>query len=314
MLSTVINSVNKAIRFQEKFVVHIPMLGLGRSVLACSLLFTLLLNNPYALFTSLPHETSINSSFFFNKHNFFFLFGEANINTARWLACLLLLVIISGYLPQITCLLHWYLAYSFNNATLDIEGGDQVCANISMLLIPVCLFDRRLNHWAKPLTTIGAGAWARYTSLFCSTWFWLVRLQLAVIYLHAAVGKMVEKEWINGTALYYWFNHPLFGMQPWLKPLVDPIIMNQHTGFMLTWFIMLLELLLGIAIIQSPKHYKKFFLAGFALHFFIVLFHGLFSFFISMSGALILGFLVPYRNFQMSRHNNEVGQINKADT
>lgn len=299
MLSTLTNLVNKAVGFQQEFVVHVPLLGLGRSVLACSLLLTLLFTNPYVMFSSLPHDSSINNDFFFAKYNFFSLFGASHINLARWLACLLLLVVISGYLPQITCMLHWYLAYSFNNATLDIEGGDQVCLNMAMLLIPICLLDRRLNHWSKPISD--AHKWQRYTSLFCSTWFWLIRLQLAVIYLHAAIGKMVEKEWINGTALYYWFNHPLFGMQSWLKPIVEPIIMNQHGGFILTWFIMLLELLLGVAIIQSPKHYKKFFIVALIFHFFIILFHGLFSFFISMSGALVLAFLIPYYNFKINK-------------
>lgn len=298
MLSNLKNSFNRYINQQQQFITHLPLLGLGRTVLAGSLLLTLLLTDPYTLFVSAPpKDEAIRSMLLFNNINFFKFFDAGSINMARWLAIIALLWIISGYTPQITCFLHWYLAHSFLGAAVDIEGGDQVCANMALLLIPLCVLDRRLNHWrpAKAATR----NWQRLTDLFCANWFWLIRLQVMVIYLHAAVGKMVETEWFNGTALYYWFNHPVFGMQGWMKPLVNPIVLNQHFGFILTWAVMLLELLLGVSLLIHPRHYKRLFWAGMIFHFFIILFHGLFSFFIAMAGALILGFLIPWKNEKM---------------
>jgi antimicrobial peptide system SdpB family protein len=292
MLSKAKNWLNNQVAQQSQLSLHSPMLGLGRSVLALSLLLTLLCTDARILFSSGLNPVSSESLYPLEKINFFRLFGPDSIVWAKWLAIAALLAIISGVLPQLTCIVHWYLAYSFVNAAVDIEGGDQICANMTLLLIPICLLDNRFNHWRPRKTQ--AAPWRQLANLFCNNWFWLLRLQVLVIYLHSASGKFVVNEWLNGTALYYWFNHPMFGMQPWLEPIVNPLVQNPYTAFVLTWGVMIFELYLAAAVLINKKYYKTLFKAAVGFHFLIVLFHGLFSFFISMSGALVLYFLVPW--------------------
>lgn len=286
------NWVNNNIASQQAISVHIPFLGLGRSILALSLLLTLLTTNMHLLFD--PGLVSdVNTSLYpLEKINFFRFFGPDNLVWAKWITIVALLLIISGVLPQITCFLHWYLAYSFVNAAVDIEGGDQICANMTLLLIPICMLDNRINHWHQPKQSTTPAR--QLINLFCNNWFWLIRLQVMVIYFHSAIGKMVVPEWLNGTALYYWFNHPLFGMQPWLEPIVNPLVRNPYTAFIFTWGVMIFEIYLGAAILVNKRYYKNLFKWAVGFHLLIILFHGLFSFFISMTGALALAFLVPW--------------------
>lgn len=303
MLLKAKNWFNNQIAQQEQLSLHAPLLGLGRSVLAFSLLLTLLCTDARALFSTGLNEVSSEALYPLEKINFFRLFGPDTIVWAKWLAIAALLFIISGVLPQVTCLLHWYLAYSFVNASIDIEGGDQICSNITLLLIPICLLDNRFNHWHQRTPSL---ANARHLiNLFCNNWFWLIRLQVVVIYLHSATGKFVVNEWLNGTALYYWFNHPMFGMQPWLEPIVNSLVLNPYIAFVLTWGVMIFELYLAAAILVQKKYYKKLFKAAVGFHFLIVLFHGLASFFISMSGALVLYFLLPWDVYKQQQQTQQ---------
>lgn len=277
---------------KEAVTIHTPLLGLGRSLLAFSLLLTLLSTNAQYLFAT-GLNAGLNTVVYpIEKINFFHLFAPENILWAKWVAIGALVLVISGVLPQLTSIIHWYLAYSFVNASLDIEGGDQIASNLTLMLIPICILDNRLNHWKqyKASTT----NWRPFINLFCNNWFMLIQFQVMAIYLHSAIGKMFVNEWLNGTALYYWFNHPVFGMQHWLEPLVNPVVLNPYLAFSLTWGVMIFELYLGMAILIHKKHYKTLFKCAVGFHFLIILLHGLASFFISMSGALVLYFLVPW--------------------
>jgi antimicrobial peptide system SdpB family protein len=303
MLLKVKHWFRSEIAIQEQLSLHGPLLGLARSVLAFSLLLTLVFTNAQGLFATGLNPVSNEALFPLEKINFFRLFQPDTIVWAKWIAIAILLLIISGILPQLTCFLHWYLAYSFVNASLDIEGGDQICANMSLLLIPICIFDNRINHWHQRKSQ--STAIRQLINLFCNNWFWLIRLQVLVIYLHSATGKFVVDEWLNGTALYYWFNHPMFGMQPWLEPLVNPLVLNPYMAFVLTWGVMIFELYLAAAILLQKKYYRNLFKAAVGFHFLIVLFHGLASFFISMSGALVLCFLVPWDMYKQQQHTQQ---------
>jgi hypothetical protein len=44
----------------------------------------------------------------------------------------------------------------------------------------------------------------------------VMRLQVAVLYFHAAVAKFGVTDWADPTAMYHWFNHRTFGAAPWL--------------------------------------------------------------------------------------------------
>lgn len=262
-------------------------LGLARSILAFSLLVTLLFNKMDTIFRpdGLGRQ-DIYGTILVEKINFFSLLPYSHIIYLKWIAIIILLVVISGWRPQITCILHFWINTSFINAATLIEGGDQVMTNLSFLLIPICLSDPRKNHWStSELNNIHL--WEE-RKLMANFFYFVIRLQVAFIYFHAALGKMPVTEWGNGTALYYWFNDPSFGMCEWMKPLLSPILRIPLAIALLTWSIIVLEFLLCIAIFLDAKWQKRLFYAGVTFHLFIIVIHGLFSFFISMLAALFL--------------------------
>lgn len=116
----------------------------------------------------------------------------------------------------------------------------------------------------------------------------MVRLQVAVVYFHAAIGKLSVPEWANGTATYYWFLQSMFGAPDWLRPIVVPLVTNPATVIVLTWGAMLTEIALFTTLVVEKRFRRYFLYLGLAFHFAIFLVHGLFNFFLAMAAALIL--------------------------
>lgn len=271
--------------------VYTPVIGLARSVIAMGTLLTLLSNKISYLMPQLADGTILNPLLNpmspVNKYNFFLILGTENVVIMKWLAILFLLAVILGYLPQVTSFLHWWISISFVFFSAIIDGGDQIAAVLTFLLIPLCLTDPRANHWSRhaferrsPLNLVG---------LFSHT---LIRLQVAIIYLHAATGKFVVTEWMNGTAIYYWFSHSVFGMQPWLEAISFPILKNDITVTLLTYSVLIFELTLFLAFTMSKRIRLRLLPFALAFHFFIILYHGIFSFFFSIAAGLII-YLTP---------------------
>ena len=263
------------------------VIGIARSLLAIGTLLTLLTND-VAIF--MPVRTDgvfinplLQSPTAINQFNFFLLFGISNVFIAKWLAILVLLVVISGYYPQVTSLLHWWINVSFIYFSTVVDGGDHIAAIITLLLIPLCLSDPRRNHWFRqsnsrksPLNIIGISS------------ILLIRIQVAVVYLHAATGKFINNEWIDGTATYYWFNHSILGMSPLVSYFLNPILSSGFGVTLITYAVLVLELTLFAAIGMSAQRRKWVFPFAIAFHGGIILVHGIFSFFFSMAACLVL--------------------------
>lgn len=264
-------------------------LGLARSVLASSTLLTLLFNNVDTLFKPDGIGNTRMYNLFWDKLNYFYLLPYEQVNILKWIAIAILLLVISGWMPKITAVLHYWVCVSFINSVMMIEGGDQVVSNLSLFLIPVCLCDPRKNHW-HPHISPDAGAPEQ--RLIANFFHFLIRLQVAFIYFHAAAGKMPISDWANGTAVYYWFNNPTFGMCDWMKPILNPLLSNPYIIVLLTWGVIFFEFLLFLALFIDKKYYKYLLFAGLVFHLAIIVIHGLFSFFLAMAGALLL-FLAP---------------------
>ena len=205
----------------------------------------------------------------------------------RWVCVALLVVVASGYRPRFTGVIQWWIAFSYQASAVVLEGGDQITALLTFFLLPITLSDPRRWHWQTPprAATLGDKEVGRLVGTMCLT---AIRLQVAIIYLHAAIGKMSVDEWVNGTALYYWASHPVFGAPSWLRPIMMPILTNAHTVAALTWSVMLVEMALGMALVMSPGARRRMLPLGIALHFGIALLHGLVTFSIVMTGALFL--------------------------
>ncbi|MFH6682314.1 hypothetical protein RI119_04800 [Bacillus amyloliquefaciens] len=61
--------------------------------------------------------------------------------------CILILVVI-GWRPRLTGFFHWWISYSFQNSAVTLDGGDQVAAVFTLLLLPLTLTDPRKWHWS----------------------------------------------------------------------------------------------------------------------------------------------------------------------
>jgi antimicrobial peptide system SdpB family protein len=203
-----------------------------------------------------------------------------------------LLLVISGWRPRITGVLHWWVSWSLMTGITLQDGGDQVAAVLTLLLIPITLTDPRRWHWlpgprpAHDRATVGWG-WviARVARL-------LIMVQVAGIYLHACVAKLGVPEWADGTALWYWMRDQQFASPAWLSPVTDRLIESPIGVVALTFGTLVIEFLLAVALFVRPLYRRPILVAGLALHAGIMVTMGLVSFFCSMAGALIL-YLAP---------------------
>lgn len=262
--------------------------GLTRSLLATSTLITFLLNTGADLFVFRsgallgPYEELGVAGF-----SFFAIAGAKYIEAARWVAVALLVVCGSGWRPRIMAPIHWWISASFAASSTNIDGGDHVCAVLTLILLPVALTDNRRSHWdsgardSQPTQGWLNAEIARSALL-------VARIQVAVIYLQAAVAKMRVAEWADGTALHYWFRHPLFGAPVWMRTVMDPVLNSSAGVVLLTWGVLILELILFAGIFASRAARPRLFVAGVVFHVLIGMIHGLWSFAIAMIGALTI--------------------------
>lgn len=285
-------------RLSKRFDPHTNVVGLGRSVLAFGTMLTLLVNPTHYLYNKSVDGVYFNpllntDEFPLNNFNFFLLFGPDNAYVMQILGIVILAVTISGYFIKATSILHWWVATSFMLSSSLLDGGDQIASILSLLLIPICLTDTRKNHWRASVKK--ESTW----NIVAIMAVWLIRIQVAIIYLDAATGKFPVVEWANGTALYYWLNHSVFGIQSGLKPLLDPILSNQVLEPVLTYSVLVLELLLFTSIFASIRFRKMMLPAALCFHFFIIIFHGIFSFFFSIASGLLLYLYPTYYNLPL---------------
>lgn len=286
----------KIARIEDKIrnfaIVNAPysnVIGLGRSIIALGTLLTLITNPIDNLLikktTGEFFLTELLKEDISTKFNFFLLFGSENLFIAKWLAIIILVVIISGYFQKITSILHWWITFSFFHSSAIIDGGDQIASILTLLLIPICLFDNRRNHWDHRVER------ESILNLISISFLFLLQLQMSIVYLHAAVGKFGHNEWANGTAIYYWLNHSYFGMSQYMN-FFNVLLTNSYVVTFLTYGTLILELALFLALFAG-KNYKLIllFIAIF-FHFIIIFSLGIFSFFFAMAGGLIL-YLCP---------------------
>jgi antimicrobial peptide system SdpB family protein len=278
MNNLILNLENKNI-FTNKII-------LVRSILVIGTFLTLTFNNLNELTDLsliLPNEASVQKIIFFKQCSIFELFG---IYWGKFISIVIILFVLSGYIPQISCILQAWLHLSICNSILVVEGGDQIASNLSILLIPICLFDNRINQWDSAKTEFSNKR--RLINIFFNVYYFLITIQVAIIYFHSAVGKLFNDEWKNGTCVYYWFTNNVFGAPLWLQKIYNFITLSTLAPI-LTWSIIIFEISLFACILATNNKIRKTFLIlGLLFHFGIVITHGLVTFFLSMAGALIL--------------------------
>jgi antimicrobial peptide system SdpB family protein len=264
-------------------------LGIARSFLAFGTFLTLAFNPVETLFLTDRSSLVVNSAL-----NLFYLFNDFQISIL--LACGILLLVMSGMYPRITCLLHAWVAASFSTASIAIEGGDQITTIICVLLLPILLLDKRKNHYLKDSHTHSF-----YSYCLSFTFYLLISIQASFLYFQASIGKLKCDVWANGTAAYYWFNDSVFGMNNTLLSILSNSLKSSIFITLLTWGTIALELFLALTIFTSNKRVRNIALiSGVFLHVAIAISFGLISFLFAMLGTLILYLrpenLSPFKN------------------
>lgn len=259
--------------------------GVGRSLLALGTLLTLLLNDNAVIFSA----EKLSPAYYHNVNviNLFMLAGYNHLVTAKLIAMVILIAVISGIYPRVTGVLHWWVSFSVFHGLIILDGGDQVTQVLTFFLIFITLLDKRKNHWNAE---VAQPALNRYIG---NVFLLIIRLQVAFIYLVAAVTKLHVHEWLNGSAMYYWLTDNSYA-PGYLMWLVRPIVSSHWGSCLLTWGSLALEFILAIGLLFNETTRRQLFKVAVLFHLLIFIFMGLGSFFFAMTGALVL-YLYPLK-------------------
>lgn len=255
--------------------------GFSRSLLALGTLLTISVNAPKSIFLS--ESFSASREHLVQKLNLFFIIGYSNIYYAQFISIIVLLTVIIGIYPRITSILHWWVSFSFFNAAIIVDGGDQITQVLTLFFIPLCLLDGRKNHWGHPRDSSKI-----YTKYLSYLFLLLVKVQICILYFNSAVAKFNVEEWVDGTAMYYWLTNNTFGAPSYLINLLLPLVENAFIVWFLTWGTIVFELLLSFSLFFKPSHKILMLKLGLLFHFFIFILLGLGSFFFAMAGCLVV--------------------------
>ena len=255
---------------------------IARSFLALCSLLTLLFNDIDHLILIDLDSVKLSAQV---DYSIFLLLGSV---AGKIVSIIILIWVISGYVPFISCVFHWWVAFSIKNTFMLQDGGDQVVAVLTLLLIPFCIFDFRVNGWNQKGIFDEKSNISTLSIKAGDISYFFVRLQVMIIYFDAFISKTIVPEWRDGTAIYYFLNNSLFGMPSYLEAYLNLIVLNPVGVILLTWGGLLIEFLL-FSNIYIKYDYRKFLLyLGVFFHFSISLIFGLISFGFAMFGALFL--------------------------
>lgn len=277
---------NKINQFIEYISVHFNpwtnVYGLARSLMGLSLLLTFLFNETILLFLPTSDQEGLihpdNFGLFrLVPQEYFYL------SLVKWLFVALLVLIVIGWRPRVTGLIHFYIAYSFNTAGVTVDGGEQVHAVFALLLLPIALTDRRKWHWQK----CDDYEERRTARVIVYVSYFFIRLQVAIIYFHSTVAKISNTEWMDGTAVYYYMNDPMLGLPKVIYNLVSPILTSPYVVFA-TWGTIILQTVLVSALFMKKEYWSKCLICALLFHEVIAIMLGLISFSMIMTAVLIL--------------------------
>jgi len=259
---------------------------LSRALLALSFLLTLVFTPLYDLFPT-QHLILIKQNVEYSLHLNFFLWFD-NIKIPYIISIVVLLLSIFGLFPRYMSILQFWVSFSVYHSALVTEGGDQINSILSLLFIPLCLSDNRKNGWYSKKNY---NQNSQKSNLFLYNSFvalLFIKIQISLLYFNAGVAKIYAPEWSNGSAVYYWFYDPTFGAPHWFDFLFGFFFKNDITVTIINWSVIFLEIIIFISFFLKQKFKYLIFPIAILFHFLIILVHGLPSFFLSMSGCLVI--------------------------
>ncbi|MFE4950028.1 hypothetical protein ACFQ9V_07955 [Leifsonia sp. NPDC056665] len=216
----------------------------------------------------------------------FCLAAETNLDTARLVLAAMCVPTILGLIPAVSGWLHAYAAFSLSSNAIGIEGGDQLTVNLAILLSAASITDGRLLAFTenrRPRTH------ARF--VFSGVLLWACVFQVAYVYVEAALVKLGHPIWAEGTALWYWVQNSGFGVSKDGENLLLDLLAVPAISAAATWGTMILELAIA-GFLAFGWRSRRIRIAGLVLgvsfHLVIAVLMGLVTFFVAMTGALVV--------------------------
>ena len=266
--------------------VHTPRIAIARFLLAFGMLLTLFTNDLSVVanhnYTKLPDYQAMNKQQArapFKQVNLFRLMAP---DKAKVVVIIILLIVMTGLLPQVTGVLHFWACFSIHNYFILYNGGDELAYVLSLLLLPICLTDPRINQWKR----VGRAAPSQ-RNIVAGIALFVIHIQAALVYFDASVSKFVVKEWRDGTAVYYYTSHYRLGAVGWLQRINEWITLSPAV-YLLTWGVLALELVLAGCLFFPWRIRKKLIIPALLFHLLIAINMGLISFFFSIAALIVL--------------------------
>lgn len=203
-----------------------------------------------------------------------------------WLAIVLLIGVLVGWHPRWSGLVYWWLAFSVFASGVVIEGGEQICTVVALLLVPLALADQR-RSWHQPLAFDAQSSRLRDRLGLLS--MFLIQTQTTIIYANSALAKLGQTTWLEGTAVYYFMQDSVFAPPGWLRPAKDAFFRWSWGSPLVTWTALPLEILLAVAPWMTSRRVRRTALvAAVCFHGVILIMFGLVSFFFAAIGLNVL--------------------------
>ncbi len=273
--------------------------SIARIFITSSILCTLLLNSNSVIFPEYTFENFEQSEgiYWLKSINLFYLFGYKHILLVKATTIIALFLFLFGFFPRLSGILLFYITNSFLNLSPIIEGGDVICSNLSLMLLPISFMDKR-----KYLYDFSSNIFNNnLKKIIANNVFLLIRIQVAFIYFNAFVGKLFVNEWVNGTAFYYYSSPSMHGFgifNSFLKELLN----NDIVTVLITWGSLVVEFFLFSCLFITSKNTKiKMFWIGVLFHMWIIVVFGLITFFFAMVACLIL--YLNYKPEEINYHD-----------
>jgi antimicrobial peptide system SdpB family protein len=284
------DSIARATEFIDTVSPYTSSLAIARSLLALSTLLTVLLTPAGALFLrSADNPDGVVCDAVSAAWSLFCMAGGPTALTTTAVV-VVSAAVLSGFLPAVTAIPHWWVSWSLNIGSPIRDGGDQVAAVLTLLLVPLLLLDRRRNHWAHDDRWV-TRSWAlRGTAWAVVAVVWI---QAAVLYANAAIAKFAVPEWANGTALWYWIQEPSFRPPTFFLWVTEAVHGSLAGTIIVNHGVLALELFAAALLFVRPSIRRIALPVLLAFHISIGVMFGLWSFFLSMAALLVLYLRVP---------------------
>lgn len=207
------------------------------------------------------------------------VYCHLNLEISRYISIVIMLWAASGFLPRFAAIPAAYVMWSLSTSISVQEGGDQIAANLGLLMIPLSLSDERINHWMLP-------AKSSIKNYIASVTLISISMQAVFVYFDAAISKIKRPEWADGSAMYYWTRDTTLGQGGLIASFADIVTAQPLGTVAITWGTILLEVMLAVAVFVSQRMRYVIAYCAIAFHILILVYFGLFTFSCTMIGMI----------------------------